>query len=94
MLLFKCRVLGVEELPARDGFPSAAMVETWSEPTGAVKMWAPGEVGDALQELGELPEVVLSVGVRSFDVRDADKDGKRVGGFKLRALGIQSAGAK
>ncbi len=90
MLLFKCRVLGVQELPARDGFPTAAMVETWSEPTGAVTMWAPGEVGDALRELGELPEVVLSVGVRTLDVRDADNDGRPVRGFKLRALGVQS----
>ena len=94
MLLFKCRVLGVEELPARDGFPPAAMVETWSEPTGAVKMWAPGEVGAALRELGELPEVVLSVGVRSFDVRYADNDNRRVGGFKLRALALQNGAAK
>jgi hypothetical protein len=93
MLLLKCNVLGVEELPARDGFNAAAMVEAWSEGTKTLTMWAPAEVADELRDLGSMAPVVLELRKKDLDLYAAPKEGaKPMKALRLQVLRVHRAG--
>ncbi len=93
MLLLKCNVLGVEELPARDGFGAAAMVTAWSEGTNTLTMWAPGEVADELRELGSMAPAVLELRKKDLDLWSEPKEGARpMKAVRLQVMRLHRAG--
>jgi hypothetical protein len=93
MLLFKCKVLGLEELPEREGFGPAVMVDAWSQGTKVLTMWAPGEVAEELAELDDTTPVVLELRTKPLELFDAPRENaKRVKALRLQVLRVHRAG--
>ncbi len=93
MLLFKCKVLGIEDLPAREGFAAAVMVDAWSQGTKTLTMWAPGEVGDELRELDEAAPVVLELRTKPRELYDRPAlDAKMVRALKFQVVRVHRTG--
>jgi hypothetical protein len=93
MLLFKCKVLGIEDLPAREGFAAAVMVDAWSQTTQMLTMWAPSEVGDELRELDETGSAVLELRTKTRELYDRPAiDAKPVRALKFQVVRVHRTG--